>query len=56
MTEEQIFEEFLGAFGDKDGDGQISKEEWDDYYRGISSSFDTDDQMVQSITNAWKLA
>lgn len=49
MTEDQVFEEFLGAFGDKDGDGSISKEEWDDYYRGISSSFDSDAEFVQSI-------
>ena len=55
MTEDDIFGEFLGAFGDKDGDGSISKEEWYDYYRGISSSFDTDEQFVQSITNAWQL-
>ena len=55
MTEEEIFAEFLGAFGDKDGDGSITQEEWNDYYRGISSSFDTDDQFIQSITNAWKL-
>ena len=54
MTEEEIFGEFLGAFGD-DGDGVISKEEWIDYYNGISSSFDTDDEFVQSITNAWGL-
>jgi|TARA_B110001450_G_C17336375_1_gene365641 Ca2+-binding EF-hand superfamily protein len=55
MTEEEIFEGFLKAFGDKDGDGEISKDEWCDYYKGISSSFDTDDEFVQSITNAWKL-
>ena len=55
MTEDQIFGEFLQAFGDQNADGVISKDEWCDYYRGISSSFDTDDQFVQSITNAWKL-
>ena len=31
MTEEEIFGEFLTAFGDKDGDGEISKDERDDY-------------------------
>ena len=55
ITEEQIFSMFLSAFGDKDGDGEISKDEWDDYYKGISSSFDTDTQFVQSISNAWRL-
>ena len=55
MTEEQIFGEFLQSFGDSNADGKITKDEWCDYYRGISSSFDTDEQFVQSITNAWKL-
>ena len=54
MTEEDVFSEFLGAFGGGD-DGVISKDEWYDYYCGISSNFDTDDQFVQSITNAWGL-
>ena len=52
MTEEDVFNEFLGAFGGGD-DGAISREEWIDYYNGISSSFDTDEEFVQSITNAW---
>ena len=55
MTEDQIFGEFLAAFGDKDDSGSIIKEEWDDYYRGISSSVDTDDEFVLIIQNAWKL-
>ena len=53
MTQEEIFMEFLGAFGDADASGTISHEEWNDYYRGISSSFDTDEQFIQSMTNAW---
>ena len=55
ITPEEVFNEFLEQFGDEDGDEQISKEEWDDYYKGISSSFDTDDEFIQSITNAWRL-
>ena len=54
-TEEEIFGEFLGAFGDSNADGSITKDEWNDYFRGISSSFDTDAEFEQSITNAWKL-
>ena len=55
MTEEQVFKEFLTKFGDKDGDGDVEKSEWDDYYGGISASVDNDEEFVQILVNAWKL-
>ena len=42
MTEDEVFATFLSRFGDKDGDGKITKQEWDDYYTEISSSIDND--------------
>ena len=54
-TEEQIFKEFLGRFGDKDGDGRITKQEWNDYYTMVSSSVDNDAEFVSILVNAWKL-
>ena len=45
----------MGRMGDSDGDGKISKQEWYDYYSGISSSVDTDEEFVLILTNAWKL-
>ena len=45
-TEEQIFKEFLARFGDKDGDGRITKQEWIDYYTMVSSSVDNDEEFI----------
>ena len=55
MTEEEIFGEFLSNFGDKNGDGLISREEWNEYYAAISSNIDNDDHFVLLMRNAWKL-
>ena len=55
MTEDEIFAEFLGRFGDKDADGQVSKAEWNDYYAGVSSSVDNDDEFVLIMNQAWKM-
>ena len=55
-TEEEIFAEFMGSFGDKDGDGKITKEEWYDYYAGVSSNMDTDDEFELMMRNAWHIA
>ena len=44
MTSDDVFAEFLGAFGDKDGDGAISQEEWYSYYNTISAGVDNDEE------------
>lgn len=41
--------------GDGDQDGAISKQEWYDYYNGISASVDNDEEFILIITNAWRL-
>ena len=55
MTEEEIFGEFLANFGDRNGDGSIDREEWNEYYAAISSNIDNDDHFVLLMRNAWKL-
>jgi len=55
MTEDQVFLEFLANFGDKNKDGRISREEWNDYYSAVSASIDNDDHFVQLMKTAWKL-
>jgi Ca2+-binding EF-hand superfamily protein len=55
MTEEQAFREFLGSFNDKDRNGQITKDEWDEYYAGVSASVDNDEHFCLLMRNAWKI-
>ena len=55
MTEEQVFMEFLGNFNDKNKDGKVDREEWNEYYAAVSSSIDNDDHFVQLMKSAWKL-
>ena len=55
MTEDEIFNEFLSNFGDRNGDGLIQKDEWNEYYAAISSNIDNDDHFVLLMRNAWKL-
>ena len=55
MTEEQVFIEFLQNFNDKNCDGKVDREEWNEYYAAVSSSIDNDDHFVQLMKTAWKL-
>merc|ERR1712048_582037 len=55
MTEDEVFLEFLANFGDKNRDGKIQKDEWNEYYAAVSSSIDNDDHFVQLMKAAWKL-
>lgn len=55
MTEDQAFAEFLSSFNDRNRDGKITKDEWDEYYAAVSSSVDNDDHFVQLMKAAWKL-
>ena len=55
MTEDQVFLEFLSNFIDKNRDGKISREEWNDYYAAVSASIDNDDHFVTLMKTAWKL-
>ena len=55
MTNEEVFAEFLASFGDKNGDGSITRSEWTDYYAAVSASVDNDDEFVLIMNNAWKM-
>ena len=55
MTEDQVFQEFLSNFNDRNRDGQIDKAEWNDYYAAVSASIDNDDHFVLLMKMAWRL-
>ena len=55
MTAEEVFVEFLASFGDKNGDGVITREEWSDYYAAVSANIDNDEHFCLLMRNAWKL-
>ena len=46
ITQDEAFLEFLANFGDKNNDGTITKEEWNDYYAAVSASIDGDEHFV----------
>lgn len=61
-TEDQVLVEFLETFethhntlNNSTCDGQVTLEEWIEYYRNISSSIDDDDYFVLMINNSWNL-
>lgn len=55
MTEDEVFLELLSNFGDRNRDGRIDRNEWNDYYAAVSASIDNDDHFVQLMRTAWKL-
>jgi len=55
-TEEQVLREFLQTFegdGGEKGDGVVSRQEFLDYYTGVSSNIDSDDYFLMLICNVW---
>ena len=55
MTSDEVFTEFLASFGDKNGDGQITEAEWNDYYAAVSANIDNDQHFIMLMTTAWCL-
>merc|ERR1719216_595144 len=52
MTEDQVFAEFLGSFNDKNRDGRVDREEWNEYYSAVSSNIDNDEHFVLLMKTA----
>ena len=55
MTQEEVFVQFLASFGDKNGDGILTRQEWNDYYAAVSANIDNDNHFISLMRAAWKL-
>ncbi|XP_008324425.1 calcyphosine-like b isoform X2 [Cynoglossus semilaevis] len=55
-TEEQVFRTFLDSFDTPyDKDGKVTKDEFVNYYCGVSASIDSDVYFILMMRNAWRL-
>jgi Ca2+-binding EF-hand superfamily protein len=54
-TKKQAYIDFMRVW-DKSGDGLITYEEFEDYYKEVSSSIDGDDYFELMIRNAWRIS
>jgi len=55
-TEDDVFREFLKSFDSPDDpDGEVTWDEFLNYYAGVSASIDTDVYFDVMMRNAWKL-
>ncbi|KAM7392268.1 hypothetical protein PAMA_007403 [Pampus argenteus] len=55
-TEDQVFRKFLDSFDSPyEKDGKVTKEEFVNYYCGVSASIDSDVYFILMMRNAWKL-
>ncbi|XP_069483227.1 calcyphosin-like protein isoform X2 [Ambystoma mexicanum] len=55
-TEDQVFRVFLDNFDSPyDKDGKVTKDEFLNYYSGVSASIDSDAYFVLMMTSAWKM-
>ncbi|XP_027734536.1 calcyphosin-like protein [Empidonax traillii] len=55
-TEDQVFRAFLDNFDSHyDKDGKVTKEEFMNYYAGVSASIDSDTYFIIMMKSAWKL-
>ncbi|KAI7795714.1 putative calcyphosin-like protein [Triplophysa rosa] len=55
-TEDQVFRKFLDSFDSPDDkDGKVTKDEFWNYYSGVSASIDSDVYFILMMKNAWRL-
>lgn len=56
MAKKEIIQDFMKQWDTIDKDGKITIQEFEEYYKDISASIDTDDYFELMIRNAWHIA
>mmetsp|Transcript_1443 Transcript_1443/g.2026 ORF Transcript_1443/g.2026 Transcript_1443/m.2026 type:complete len:1301 (-) Transcript_1443:1473-5375(-) len=56
LTKAQALREFLTQFDTIDQDGIVSEEEFEEYYKNVSASIDSDDYFELMMRNAWHIS
>jgi len=55
-TKQEVLRDFMGVWETHKKDGIVTREEFNDYYKDISASIDSDDYFELMIRNAWHIA
>ena len=55
FTEEQAFRDFLSNFNDRNRDGRITRDEWNEYYAAVSFSIEQDAHFIDLMKTVWRL-
>jgi len=50
-----VFVEFLATFGEKGGNGRISRDHWNDHYAAVSAQIENDSHFVSLMVTTWRL-
>merc|ERR1711904_371310 len=56
QSDYEAYKDFLVNFGDKNGDGWVTRAEFHAYYEGISSYIDSDRHFELMMRNAWHIS
>jgi len=56
MTKVEALKEFLKQFDTIDHDGIVTEEEFEEYYKNVSASIDSDDYFELMMRNAWHIS
>ena len=54
-SEEEVYMEFMGLWDTQHRDGVVTIEEFQEYYKDVSCSVDSDEEFVAILTAAWKV-
>jgi calcyphosin len=55
-TKKEAMKEFMAQWDRHNGDGCVTYEEFEDYYKDLSASIDGDDYFELMIRNSWRIA